>query len=345
MQIQEYGEILTQTPVSSRKDLESLAPGASITWNLLVGTSAPVPFTDDIGGKGEYLYTLEDLVEMRDNFYRELLGVKPSVYIGHELRYSGSPAMGTVMNLAIVENGMDFELWFQSLWVPEGKYKIDTQEFKYVSLESNNKQNGSWVLTAIALTNTPAYPMMEVRASSKTGGTMEDFMRFIDPKKYLEYLKEDEEGKRVLVEFYKSYSEDFVEQETETPPDEEVKETTEEVSVEGAETEEVVETTEEKKEVVASSTVEQFEKELAVLAPMGNKWTSAQQKEALKQSMHLAYAKGPMEAVKNAVSLLMGRDSSKLPAPSGAEVSASSSRNTISPFEKQAREFSNSGGK
>lgn len=348
MEVLTYNSILKSIP-TNRVDLPD---GSSRSWNLLVGTNSPVPLVTDGEKVGEYTYTIEDLIQIRDNLEKNTLGILPSIFQGHEFRHSGTPALGTVVELCIVDNGIGFDLYFETIWTPQAKSKIDTGEFKYVSLEAKQTASG-WMLQGVALTNAPAYiPMPEIKASTIVkGGSMEDILKLLDPQKFLEYMKETDEGKTLLMEFYNNNAEEFIEDEEVTASEEEDLEEDLEEEDEDVETEASCGEKSKKakasknkkakasqdKETVASRLSSRFHKELQVLASGGYRFTTSQQRKALSAVMPIAYTEGVSSAVNKAVVFLYkmaGRPS----APSGFEVSASSLR-VNSEFDRQTRKY------
>lgn len=184
--------------------------GGSISWNFLCGTESPVPLRTG----GTYTYTLEDLAQMRRNLKEDVLGIKPSVYIGHEDRKSGTPASGTILDLVIVKREPFYDLYYQSQWTPHAKHDIQSGAYKYISMEALENTGFGWILTGAALTNEPAYkPMPQVAASSLTENLkkeengMEELLKMIDPKRFLEYVITTDDGKEILVDFFKSRGE------------------------------------------------------------------------------------------------------------------------------------------
>lgn len=349
------------------QEIREVSDGGSISWNFLCGTESPVPLRTG----GTYTYTLEDLAQMRRNLKEDVLGIKPSVYIGHEDRKSGTPASGTILDLVIVKRDPFYDLYYQSKWTPRAKHDIQSGAYKYISMEALENTGVGWILTGAALTNEPAYkPMPQVAASSLTENLkkeengMEELLKMIDPRKFLEYVITTDDGKEILVDFFKSRGEILMPQteaaQTVRDREDEAVSTAEsdiargdtprhDRDVQAAQTaqdrrDEAVSTAEydvrhgdkpRGDKSVAASALSQLNQEMAGLAVGGIAVPSGMMEEIRREVAASAYTVGIDKAVAHGVQKVLGF-ASPLPV-SGNEVHASRITKTLSPFQKQLK--------
>lgn len=349
------------------QEITETPDGGSISWNFLCGTESPVPLRTG----GTYTYTLEDLAQMRRNLQQGALGILPSVYIGHEDRKSGTPAAGTILDVAIVKREPFYDLYFQSRWTPQARQDINSGTYKYPSMESVENPVLGWILTGAALTNEPAYkPMPQVAASSlmenlkKEENGMEELLKMIDPRKFLEYVITTDDGKEILVDFFKSRGEILMPQteaaQTVRDREDEAVSTAEsdiargdtprhDRDVRAAQTaqdrrDEAVSTAEydvrhgdkpRGDKSVAASALSQLNQEMTALAVGGIVVPSGLMEEIKREVAASAYTAGIDKVVAHGVRKVLGF-ASPLPV-SGNEVHASAANKALSPFQKQLK--------